>query len=121
MSCEHAGGVAIRATARGPGDHEHEVGAAGGAEQRGADLPGIVRTGVQALGDGPALACERLQHRAVGIRDLARRKQVPGGRSSSPVGRIETGRAPRHAQIGVAGDRCQRDVVARDEATGREQ
>ena len=106
-----------------PGDHEHEVGAAGArraARRRSArHRPGAA---ARRSHDGPALACERLQHRAVGIRDLARRKHA--SRRAQLVARRQDrdGRAPRHAAASAwPATGCQRDVVARDEATGREQ
>ncbi len=104
-----------------PGDHEHEIAAARGLQHGGADQRGVVGPWRQALAERAAAARERLQHRAVGIGDLAgsegraRRAQLAARRQDRDE------RPAHHVQLAVAGDGGERDVVGREQAAGRQQ
>ena len=116
-------GRVVGAAARGARDHEHEVGVGAAAPSSAAPIASA------SSGRGGQALARRRPRRARAPAASGRRRRrprpaqarVPGGRSSPPVGRIDDGRAPRHVELGMAGDGRQRDVVAREQAAGREQ
>ena len=116
---EHAGRV-VGAAARGAGDHEHEV----ARSARPAARPRRSRRRRRAARAGARRPRPQSRASDCSIGPSASATSpgasgVPAGRSSPPVGRIATAGAARHAQLGVAGDGRERDVVAREQASGR--